>query len=87
SWAIRDRKAHSIIVKHLNNVLIFKHVVSPQTSKELWDSIISQFETQNTSVLAFFTFIELMKLKWDGMSDINVHMSKIRAAEKKLTSM
>ncbi|KAF8576109.1 hypothetical protein K439DRAFT_1281880, partial [Ramaria rubella] len=62
TWEIHDGKAHSIMVKYMSNSLIFKHVTSPQTAKELWDS-------------------------WDGTSDINTHVSKIRAAEKKLTSM
>ncbi|KAF8580959.1 hypothetical protein K439DRAFT_1255012, partial [Ramaria rubella] len=85
SWEIRDGKAHSIIVKHISNTFTFRHVVNPQTSKELWNSIIiSQFENQNTGVSAFYTYTELMNLKWDGTSDINEHISKIRATENKL---
>ncbi|KAF8580771.1 hypothetical protein K439DRAFT_1267190, partial [Ramaria rubella] len=38
TWEICDGKAHSIIIKYMSNSLIFKHVVSPQTSKELWNS-------------------------------------------------
>ncbi|KAF8578989.1 hypothetical protein K439DRAFT_1360685, partial [Ramaria rubella] len=84
SWEIRDGKVHSTIVKYLSNSLVFKHVVSSQTSKELWDSVISQFEDRNTGISAFYTYVELMNLKWDGTSDINEHMSKIRATENKL---
>ncbi|KAF8587459.1 hypothetical protein K439DRAFT_1338306 [Ramaria rubella] len=62
SWEICDRKAHSTIVKHMSNSLIFKHVTHPQISKELWESV-------------------------DRSSDISEHISKIRTAEKKLSSM
>ncbi|KAF8575978.1 hypothetical protein K439DRAFT_1368525, partial [Ramaria rubella] len=77
SWEIRDRKAHSMIVKYLSNSLVFKHVITPQTLKELWESIISQFGHQNTGVSAFYTFTEIMSVKWDGTSNINKHISKI----------
>ncbi|KAF8581678.1 hypothetical protein K439DRAFT_1353264, partial [Ramaria rubella] len=65
SWEVRDGKAHSIIVKHMSNSLIFKHVTSPQTSKALWESVISQFKNQNTSISAFYTYVEIMNTKWD----------------------
>ncbi|KAF8581014.1 hypothetical protein K439DRAFT_1355305, partial [Ramaria rubella] len=84
SWEIRDGKAHSTIVKHMSNSLIFKHVTHQQTSKALWESVISQFENQNTGISVFYTYVELMNLKWDGSSDISEHISKIRTAEKKL---
>ncbi|KAF8584005.1 hypothetical protein K439DRAFT_1265129, partial [Ramaria rubella] len=84
SWEIRDGKAHSTIVKYLSNTLIFKHVITPQTSKELWTSIISQFENQNTGVSTFYTYAELMNLKWDSISDMHEHISKIRSAECRL---
>ncbi|KAF8574111.1 hypothetical protein K439DRAFT_1420871 [Ramaria rubella] len=80
SWEICDGKAHSIIVKQLSNALIFKHVLMPQTSKELWESVIAQFEAQNTGISAFYTYAEIMNLKWDGLSDIHEHISKIRSA-------
>ncbi|KAF8582340.1 hypothetical protein K439DRAFT_1262212, partial [Ramaria rubella] len=38
SWEVHDGKAHSIIIKYMSNSLIFKHVMSPQTSKALWES-------------------------------------------------
>ncbi|KAF8581296.1 hypothetical protein K439DRAFT_1260295, partial [Ramaria rubella] len=84
SWEVRDGKAHSTIVKYMSNLLIFKHVTSPQTLKELWESVISQFENQNTGISAFYTYVEMMNIKWDGSSNITEHISKIRAAEKKL---
>ncbi|KAF8592786.1 hypothetical protein K439DRAFT_1268141, partial [Ramaria rubella] len=65
SWEVRDGKAHSIIVKYMNNLLIFKHVTAPQRSKALWESVISQFENQNTSISAFYTYVEIMNIKWD----------------------
>ncbi|KAF8580961.1 hypothetical protein K439DRAFT_1355619 [Ramaria rubella] len=84
TWEIRDGKAHSIMVKYMSNSLIFKHIASPQTAKELWASVMSQFKDQNTGVSAFYTYIEMMNLKWDGTSDINTHVSKMHAAEKNL---
>ncbi|KAF8576110.1 hypothetical protein K439DRAFT_1623112 [Ramaria rubella] len=82
SWDIRDGKAHSIIVKQLSNALIFKHVLTPQTSKELWESIMTQFEEQNMGISALYTYAEIMSLKWDGSSDIHEHISKVRSAER-----
>ncbi|KAF8578053.1 hypothetical protein K439DRAFT_1276579, partial [Ramaria rubella] len=62
SWEIRDGKAHSTIVKHLSNTLIYKHVTPSQMAKELWSS-------------------------WDGSSEVNKHLSKLHAADKRLASM
>ncbi|KAF8582146.1 hypothetical protein K439DRAFT_1352043, partial [Ramaria rubella] len=84
SWDICDGKAHSIIVKQLSNALIFKHVLMPQTSKELWESIIAQFEEQNTGISAFYTYAEMMNLKWDSSTDIHKHISKLQSAEQRL---
>ncbi|KAF8578962.1 hypothetical protein K439DRAFT_1620916 [Ramaria rubella] len=81
SWDICDEKAQSIIVKHLSNALIFKHILMPQTSKELWESIMAQFEEQNMGISAFYTYAEMMNLKWDGSTDIHEHISKLRSAE------
>ncbi|KAF8572563.1 hypothetical protein K439DRAFT_1378227, partial [Ramaria rubella] len=68
SWESRDGKAHSTIVKYLSNSLVFKHIVRSQTSKELWDSVISQFEDRNTGISTFYTYVELINLKWDRTS-------------------
>ncbi|KAF8585445.1 hypothetical protein K439DRAFT_1343532 [Ramaria rubella] len=87
SWDIRDGKAYSIIVKQLSNTLIFKHILMLQTSKELWESIMAQFEEQNMGISAFYTYAEMMNLKWDGSTDIHEHISKLRSAKQRLAGM
>lgn len=72
-----DVKAHSMITKHLSDLILLTYIMDPQTSKQLFDLIIAQFKQVNTGVEAFYTFMDMMSLHWDGESPLTDHVAKL----------
>ncbi|KIJ25211.1 hypothetical protein M422DRAFT_144497, partial [Sphaerobolus stellatus SS14] len=83
---ICDAKAHGIITQYISDQLLLD-LASETTAQGLFDAIIKIFEKTNTGVTAFYTFISMMSIQWDGKSPIAQHISAISAANAHLISM
>jgi hypothetical protein len=45
------------------------------------------YEGTNTNSTAFYMWVEMMDLKWDGASPISDHIANIRACERRLAAL
>ena len=86
SREIRDGKAHGILIEYISDRILLQ-VSHHATSQQLWNAIIEMHEKTNTGIAAFYTFIDVISLKWDGTSAVEDHIAKIRSANQKLTQM
>ncbi|KIJ46992.1 hypothetical protein M422DRAFT_121622, partial [Sphaerobolus stellatus SS14] len=57
------------------------------TAQSLFNAIVKIFEKTNIGVTAFYTFISMMNIQWDGELPISKHISAISAANVRLISM
>ncbi|KAG1861733.1 hypothetical protein DFJ58DRAFT_657286 [Suillus subalutaceus] len=74
SWAARDEKAHSIIQDHISDALLMK-TEACTTAKALFDELATIHNTSSVAN-AFYTFEQLIALKWDGTVQISDHIAK-----------
>ncbi|KII82715.1 hypothetical protein PLICRDRAFT_83650, partial [Plicaturopsis crispa FD-325 SS-3] len=86
SWGMRDGRAHGIIVRHIDDRIVLQ-TAHHTTSKALWDAIVELHENVNTGIATFYTFVDMMDLRWDGTSAIDQHIAKLRSGSQKLTQM
>ncbi|PPQ83713.1 hypothetical protein CVT26_005513 [Gymnopilus dilepis] len=87
SWATRDSKAHGILITHLSDRLSLQ-VANLPSALEVYNKILEIHQKTNVGVSAFYTFVGMMNLKWDGdISTIQDHIASISAADAKLTAM
>jgi transposase InsO family protein len=86
TWDDLDEKAHGIIVEHLSDRLAIQ-VSSLATSKEVLDKIIHLHESTNVGVRAFLALVEMIGARWDGVSSVEDHISRIREASSILDAM
>ncbi|EGN91210.1 hypothetical protein SERLA73DRAFT_80896 [Serpula lacrymans var. lacrymans S7.3] len=56
------------------------------SSKELFDKLVSLHQTSNIA-LAFYSFQQLTKMSWDGISPIQDHIAKVRTIDSHLSGM
>ena len=57
-------------------------------AKDMLDKLVKIHEDTNVGVSAFYTFIHMLNLRWDGSATmLNNHISAISAADAKLTAM
>jgi Reverse transcriptase (RNA-dependent DNA polymerase)/Pol polyprotein, beta-barrel domain/gag-polypeptide of LTR copia-type/Integrase core domain/GAG-pre-integrase domain len=86
SWELRDAKAHGIITEHICDRILLE-VHSENTSKKLLDRITELHEKTNVGINAFYTYVELMNMRWDNASPLDTHIAAIRSANHRLTAM
>ena len=86
SWEVMDEKAHGIIIDTLDDNTALQ-VADLTTSKQVYDRIIKIYEGTNTNSTAFYTWVEMMDLKWDGISPISDHIASVRAGERRLAAL
>jgi len=86
SWEVLDEKAHGIIIDTLDDNTALQ-VADLTTSKQVYDRIVKIYEGTNTNSTAFYTWVEIMDLKWDGTSPISDHIANIRACERRLAAL
>jgi hypothetical protein len=86
SWDILDAKAHGILMDTIDDNTAMQ-VGDLATSKEVYDAIIRIYEGTNTDSTAFYTWVEMMNIAWDGSSPIGDHIAKIRACERRLAAV
>jgi hypothetical protein len=86
SWDILDEGAHGIIIDTLDDNTALQ-VADLTTSKAVYDIIIKIYEGTNTNSTMFYTWVEMMDLKWDGTSSISDHIANVRARERRLAAL
>ncbi|EGN94283.1 hypothetical protein SERLA73DRAFT_77700 [Serpula lacrymans var. lacrymans S7.3] len=85
TWILKDEKAHEIIQDHISDALLMR-TGDLTSSKELFDKLVSLHQTSNIA-LAFYSFQQLTKLSWDGISPIQDHIAKIWTIDSHLSGM
>ncbi|KAH0591548.1 hypothetical protein H2248_001606 [Termitomyces sp. 'cryptogamus'] len=87
SWAVRDAKAAGIIIAYVSDQLALE-VGELAHAKDMFDKLVTIHVNTNVGVSAFYTFISMLNLKWDGSSStLSNHISMLLAADAKLTAM
>ena len=87
NWFVHDLKAAGIIIAYVSNRLALE-VGELKHAKDILDKLIKIHEDTNVGVSAFYTFIHMLNLRWDGSATtLNDHISAISAADAKLTAM
>lgn len=87
-WETLDQKAWGIIVEHISNEVIERIGIDAFTeSKTLLDEIKRIYQNLNTGSERFYTFVGIMRRKWDGTSPIQDHLAAFRASRSRLSSM
>ncbi|KAH0581027.1 hypothetical protein H2248_012170 [Termitomyces sp. 'cryptogamus'] len=87
SWLVHDSKAVGIIIAYVSDRFVIEIGVLPHT-KDMFDRLVKIHKGTNVGISAFYTFIYMLTLKWDGSpSTLSNHISVISAANAKLTAM
>ncbi|KAJ7461309.1 hypothetical protein B0H11DRAFT_1736178, partial [Mycena galericulata] len=86
SFRVRDDRARGIIHKFISDSILIS-VGHLKGAKETWDFIVAAHEKVNVAATAFFTLVSMLDTKWDGTSDFDAHVAKIRTGNLRLTGM
>ncbi|KAF8573922.1 hypothetical protein K439DRAFT_1277638, partial [Ramaria rubella] len=57
------------------------------TSKKMYEKLVEIHREVNVGINMFYNFVELIGLKWDGVSGIEEHISQFSTINSKLTSL
>ncbi|KAF8583701.1 hypothetical protein K439DRAFT_1286729, partial [Ramaria rubella] len=93
-WQTRDYKARGVIMDWINDQLALcleseglAPLAPTATSKKMYDKLVEIHREVNVSINAFYNFVELVGLRWDGVSSIEEHISQFSTINSKLTSL
>ncbi|KAJ7450266.1 hypothetical protein B0H11DRAFT_1695599, partial [Mycena galericulata] len=81
-----DDRARGIIHKFISDSILIS-VGHLKGAKETWDFIVAAHEKVNVAATVFFTLVSMLDTKWDGTSDFDAHVAKIRTGNLRLTGM
>ncbi|KAJ6494613.1 hypothetical protein C8R47DRAFT_1011596, partial [Mycena vitilis] len=70
-------RARGIIHKFISDSILMS-VAHISGAKETWDEIVKIHEKVNVGATAFFTLLSMLDTKWDGTSDFDLHVAKVR---------
>ncbi|KAF8573581.1 hypothetical protein K439DRAFT_1642880 [Ramaria rubella] len=81
-WQTRDYKARGIIMDWIDDQLALRleseglAPLSPMaTSRKMYEKLVEIHREVNVGINTFYNFIELVGLRWDGISSIEEHVS------------
>ncbi|KAF8589069.1 hypothetical protein K439DRAFT_1333692 [Ramaria rubella] len=91
-WQTCDYKARGIIMDWIDDRLVLcleseglAPLAPATTSRKMSEKLVEIHCEVNVSINAFYNFIELIGLRWDGTSSVEEHVSHVSTINSKLT--